>query len=99
MPGGHPRLYKTPEERVLAARSYRAKYYECHRDQINRKIMDKRQKQKSANLSPLITQPVVLIGKPRASSLLSRQAGHPSIKPPTEHSKVAASHPEISSSP
>ncbi|KIK79876.1 hypothetical protein PAXRUDRAFT_28306 [Paxillus rubicundulus Ve08.2h10] len=28
MPGGHPQLYKTPEERVLAARSYRAKYYD-----------------------------------------------------------------------
>ncbi|KAF8131970.1 hypothetical protein EV363DRAFT_1164363 [Boletus edulis] len=25
---GRPKLYKTPEERVLAARSYRAKYYE-----------------------------------------------------------------------
>ncbi|KAF8837381.1 hypothetical protein BDN67DRAFT_1013925 [Paxillus ammoniavirescens] len=42
-----------------------------------------------------ITQPVALIGKPRASSLLSWRAGCPSIKPPTERPKVAASHPEM----
>ncbi|KAF8836986.1 hypothetical protein BDN67DRAFT_983563 [Paxillus ammoniavirescens] len=29
MPSGRPRLYQTPEEKVLAALSYRAKYYDC----------------------------------------------------------------------
>ncbi|KAH7917832.1 hypothetical protein BV22DRAFT_1135086 [Leucogyrophana mollusca] len=39
---GRPKLHKTPEEKVLAARAYRAKYYERHKAEINKKLKAKR---------------------------------------------------------
>ncbi|KAF8124777.1 hypothetical protein EV363DRAFT_1454336 [Boletus edulis] len=73
---GRPKLHATPEERVLAARRYRAKYQEKNRAVINQKLVAKRRLLKSAH-KDTAREPVKLLGKPTGSATLSRRAGHP----------------------
>ncbi|KAF8121449.1 hypothetical protein EV363DRAFT_1155600 [Boletus edulis] len=70
-----PKLYNTPEERVIAARSYRAKYYQRLKE-INQKIQEKRTINKLL-VSVQQSAAVPLIGQPKGPSILSRRAGRP----------------------
>ncbi|KIJ06658.1 hypothetical protein PAXINDRAFT_20147 [Paxillus involutus ATCC 200175] len=72
---GRPKLYKTPEERVLAARSYRSKYYESHRDVINTNITIKRRAKRVQKIPR--KEPPSLIGGPGMRGVLARRAGRP----------------------
>ncbi|KAF8415323.1 hypothetical protein L210DRAFT_3657622 [Boletus edulis BED1] len=56
---GRPKLYKTPEERVLAARAYRAKYYASHKNQINQNVHKKRISRRGLITSQIMFQYLV----------------------------------------
>ncbi|KAF8125738.1 hypothetical protein EV363DRAFT_1175664 [Boletus edulis] len=95
---GRPKIHFTPEERTLAARRYRAKYYEKNRSMINKKLAMKRQNaitDKLESLSP--KKEVALIGQPRQSisGILSRRAGRPRNR--DELSKPEACKPKFRS--
>ncbi|KAF8834860.1 hypothetical protein BDN67DRAFT_985014 [Paxillus ammoniavirescens] len=69
---GRPKLYKTPEERVLAARSYRAKYYAGHKEEINTKIQAKCIGLKGKLAVKLAKPTMTLMGEPTGPSVLLR---------------------------
>ncbi|KAG6370581.1 hypothetical protein JVT61DRAFT_11378 [Boletus reticuloceps] len=79
---GRPKLYTTPEERVLAARSYQAKYYAKNRKTINKKLSEKCKEEKALGLGlQKQRNSTQLVGKPSSKSrTLLRRPGRPRVQ-------------------